>query len=83
MIKYTIQYFITIFSYFTVQPVSSPLSNQVVLEHLLLYTQYQLIIRAKLNMVIENMQTVTITSDTVYFNTASKYIFICPPGIFL
>ena len=54
-------------SYFTVQPVASPgVSRRVVLEPLLPYTEYQLVARARLG------AATTITSDTVYFSTASR-----------
>ena len=54
-------------SYFTVQPVASPgVSRRVVLEPLLPYTEYQLVARARLG------PATTITSDTVYFSTASR-----------
>ena len=54
-------------SYFTVQPVASPgVSRRVVLEPLLPYTEYQLVARARLG------PATTVTSDTVYFSTASR-----------
>ena len=53
-------------SYFTVQPVASPgVSRRVVLEPLLPYTEYQLVARARIG-------PATVTSDTVYFSTASR-----------
>ena len=54
-------------SYFTVQPVASPgVSRRVVLEPLLPYTEYQLVARARLG------PATIVTSDTVYFSTASR-----------
>ena len=58
------------FSYFTIQPVTSPVSCRARIENLLIFTDYQLVIR--LRMMIQQDKFQTITSDTVFFNTASK-----------
>ena len=64
-----------IFSYWTVQPVSSPAVASVMLENLMMYTDYQLVVRAKLTLIHNKemvMEAWTLTSDTIYFSTASK-----------
>jgi len=65
-------------SYWTVQPVSSPAVASVMLENLMMYTDYQLVVRAKLTLIHNKemvMEAWTLSSDTIYFSTASAIKF--------
>ena len=66
------------FSYFTIQPVMSPASSLIKLENLLAYVDYQLVVRINLweQREKEHKKMLTLTSDTLFFNTACMYFNI-------
>ena len=54
-------------SYFTVYPVGNPVSSSQVLDQLVLYTEYQVVVRASL------ASGVTLSSSNQIFDTSSKW----------
>ena len=54
-------------SYFTVYPVGNPVSSSQVLDQLLLYTEYQVVVRASL------ANGLTLSSTNIMFDTSSKW----------